>query len=462
MLKKRVVSLFVVFWVLLAGPIAEAKSGVYWRYFQDTYASLKCLRGDNGLILDKVVISHKSPGQACPIARSFAETSPTNIGFDLLTHAAADQMGYQRGFARKTIDRILAVLSFLEYEKTSGLFFNRYSATGVPRPTQLDISSVDNLHLALALWTISRQFPGTVRAGKAKSLLARMDFSGFYRPKTGLLAGDLVHAWSYSFFGSESRSIYAVGWALGLIRDPHFLDKAFAHLKSEVFCQVVRSKPHPILKVWDGGAFQLLLPQTLISESSYSAQLAKMFRNYGEYILAEGQRLGLSVPAAYSASGAGVDGVSCGSDVYCYNGKAGSPALVPSQNGDLTEPQMNAQWDAVFTPHAAILAAQMDPPKFTASLYRSERLSTDGFALYERGLGWMDGYRVKSPYRHSVIPVLLSLDQEMIALSLANIFSPNGRGPSAQALFSDAGVKTRLTEFYRRVDAELLTSCEAP
>jgi hypothetical protein len=211
------------------------------------------------------------------------------------------------------------------------------------------------------------------------------------------------------------------------------------------------------MRAWDGGAFQLLLPELLLSESSYSPRLAELFRNFGDYILDEGKRLGYPVPAAFSASESGIDGVTCGiGNDSCYNGKAGSPYIVATMNQDLGDPRLRDQWDAVFTPHAAILAAQLDPEKFAPALSQAESISSAGNHLYEPGFGWMDGYRVKGPYQNTVIPVVLSLDQEMIALSLAQILSPDGHGPSAAALYKNAEVSARLSEYYHRVDTELL------
>jgi hypothetical protein len=271
-----------------------------------------------------------------------------------------------------------------------------------------------------------------------------------------------VEPWNYDYFGSEARSIYALTWALGLIHDPQFLDKAFANLKIETYCWNYEGSFHPILRLWDGGAFQMLLPQTLIKESVYSKSLDSSFKNYAQYILAEQERLGLAVPAAFSASDAGIDGESCGGQtgLACYNGKEGSPALVATTDVDLLVPTMRSQWDAVFTPHAAFLAAQANPSLLVGPLEEASLLSYGAYPLYRPGLGFMDADRVRAPFVGEVVPSMLSLDQEMIALSTAQILASDrmendGFGPSARALHADPVVRRRLREFYARVDARM-------
>lgn len=202
------------------------------------------------------------------------------------------------------------------------------------------------------------------------------------------------------------------------------------------------------------GAFQLLLPKLLINEEQYSPELTKSFSNFSRYVIAEGQRQQLEVPAAHSASNYGVD-IGAFTRVSAYEGKARSPALVSTNHTDITDPVKRKHWDIVFTPHAAIIAATSNPAEMAPLLAKTERLRSGQNLVYRTGFGFMDGYHLKGEYTGQVVPVQLSLDQGMIALAIEQIRSPEGFGTTGRLLHKNEKVRARLEEFYDLLDKKI-------
>lgn len=357
------------------------------------------------------------------------------------------------------IDRTISTLEKLPHHEETGLFYSWYSTeNGAPRDRS--VSSIDNAHLALALWTLSKSAPNSNLKARAVDLFERMNFEVFYDRSNNLFGGNLLHKdgkWeleSYRFgnFGSEARSLYALAWSLDLTKgkiDKNFPEKALRSLDAEL------TPDSGVLRTWDGGAFQLLLPRLLLGEETLSPTLRRSFSNYAEYILRDAQERNLPVPAAHSASSYGVDGSPDFSSVPAYVGKAGSPALVASKHRDVNAPEHRALWDSVYTPHAAFLAAGARPELLGNVLAQTESIQSSSGNLYVAGLGFMDGYHVSGPYKGQVVPVLLSLDQGMIALTLSQLRNQNGVTPSSRALQADPAVMMKLQEFYRQVDRAL-------
>ncbi|MGK5084672.1 hypothetical protein WDW37_15360 [Bdellovibrionota bacterium FG-1] len=225
----------------------------------------------------------------------------------------------------------------------------------------------------------------------AGRLFQRMQFSSLYDRDSGLFHGGLrlqpqgkwkVDSWTYQYFGSESRTLYAVAYALGLVNDRNFLKKLFASSSKEVFLW----NGKPLLGLWDGGTFQLLLPRLLLHEELYSSRFREFYQSYLDFVIHEGIRRGLPLPASHSASEFAND----------YNGKSGSPYLVSSDNQDILDPKLLEQWDAVISPHAVIMTWAIEPGLIDSALERAEVLGSSETKFYHATLGWMDGLYVKT------------------------------------------------------------------
>ncbi len=208
-------------------------------------------------------------------------TSATNNGLDILNQIGKVDEGFEAPASRKHLNQVIASLEKASFHRESGLFYSWYSTARGFAVVNRDVSSVDNIHLALALWTVKETYPSIPVAQRAGKLLDRMDFSVFYSGDTGLMAGNLKHHdghWElednkFANLGSEARSNYALTWALELI-------KRAASLAAETYVWNNAGTERPIFRTWDGGAFQLLLPKLLMNEERYSPQLERSFDGY--------------------------------------------------------------------------------------------------------------------------------------------------------------------------------------
>ncbi len=445
--------------------IAEAHTVISLRVqHDDTLNSLEHMRGENGLVKDAVFLNKNSDGSVVVVPLN-PRVAPTNIALDLLIQAELATASKPPLNAHKNVKKILETLSKFPYHKESGLFFREYDSKGY-LALQKDISAIDNLHLALALWTVAETFPETQDGKQARKLFNRMDFSSFTDPKKGLLHGNIayqnkkwkVEDYHFGNFGSEARSFYSLGYALGLFRKvntENFPEETLSNLKFETAVWNDGKNERKLLKTWDGGAFQLLLPNLLIDEAEISSKLKSRFENYADYILEEQKVRQLPLPAGHSASASGIDFRSKNSPKLEYIAKAGNTFLVSKDNEDLNDKKTQSEWDSIVTPHAFILASTISPPKYETAIKDAVELKSGNNALYEPGFGWMDGYSVSGKNKNQVIPVQLALDQGMIQLSLFKREAPDNKTLSARALKNNKQVYERLKKFYDEVDKKL-------
>jgi hypothetical protein len=433
-------------------------------YLDDTLQSLEKMRGANGLLQDTVFVRPENGKYEFQAVTP--STSPTNIGIDLLIQTEMVLQGTYSALAQKNISRILSTLARLD-RHSSGLFFSWYGTDQKSSVTGPNVSSIDNMHLALALWTLKESFPGTLIAKKAEALLMPMDFSVFYDENSGLIGGNLTYTnkkrdgsrggeWvkdTYNFanLGSEARILYSAGWALGLFKKysnrTDFLSKAFQNLQLEV-----ASTPQgKILKLWDGAAFQLLFPKIFVGEEKYSPVLKQMDLVAGEHMIAEGERRNLLAPAAHSPGVAVIQENGQGFSVF-YNDKAGDKNLVSSDNKDVLDPAMNGRWDNIFAPYALFMAATSNPAEYLPTFENLQKIQSKEGALYSPGVGWLDGLNVSGPSQGHVVSAQLAVNQGMIGLSLLEMLSADGLSASARALYRNPRTRAEMQTFYRLFD----------
>ena len=271
----------------------------YEKYLKATLHSMDAMRGANGLIADKAKVIHKKDDNDQLLILN-PNTSMTNIALDLIIQAELAQSDQNAKEALLKINHILETLKKLSYHPASGLFFSWYSTNDSNIAISKNISSIDNLHIALALFTLKETTHNDDIKTKASDLFKRMDFSMFYDSQTGLLFGNFIYQnnqwvsepYHYRHIGSEARILYPVGWSLGLFKKLYgkmdFYELALSKMYIEFFGWEHQGQKRPIMKTWDGGAFQLLLPQLLINEDSYSQTLSDSFKTYAEFIIEKG------------------------------------------------------------------------------------------------------------------------------------------------------------------------------
>jgi hypothetical protein len=520
------------------------------------------MRGKTGLVKDSIwVCWDQDLGK--PNFRDTEElTSPTNIGLDiiLLTQRALhgnDDLD-DAASAKVTLSKLMTTLANIDYHHSNGMFFRTYwPDTG--KPADIHLSSVDNLHLAFGLWVVAQAYRNVdpELSGTAKRLFERMDFSDFFNKDTNLIGGNMRpvgeilskaikgdpqgkyvrDAFDYKYFGSEARSLYALGWALGLYRkaetevanfDRRILNQGISGTVAEISTLNYPSGPLRVLRTWDGGGFQALLPAVLVREDFYSPILRELHRNYAQRLLNDASDLG--VPAAHSASAFGVRGLrlfrsndaAFNEGLSIYNGAAGHVDMVATMHDDVKNPKVRGYWDLAYTPHPAFMAAifardHASAQKFSDLFQQNESLSSpsscvcrqdqtsemtagkalmpaprcecksaadlpnmkagpDGVVgepnlcavapaasrqeprmdhLYQPGWGWMDGYYVRGPFKNRVVPVLISLDQAMVALSIYSLLSPNGQHVGASSISENPVVLSKLKQAYQAINAKL-------
>ncbi len=431
-------------------------------YLLDTVSSLETLRGKNGIVADASWVQAQKNAPAT-IRILNENTSPSNIAVDLLVHTEIVLRGIQINDSAKTLSRALDTLSLLKRHVPTGLFFGWYSTKIEGDVMVQNLSSIENIHLALALWTIKESFPNSSMGKQAKTLFESMDFSIFYEERTGLIGGNFRYIqgqwvrdkYNFDYLGSEARILYSVGWALGVFKkyggSTDFVKKA---LENIVF-EKTESGNGSLLKLWDGSAFQLLFPKIFAGEEQDSPVLKKMHATLGQHMVSEGARRGLSVPASHSPGVNKIITLNENSAIALYNDKAGNKNLVSAFNKDLDYPPFNRNWDQTFTPYALFMAATANPSLLLPLLENLKKIKSGDDNLYLPGLGWMDGYNISGDFNEQVVPAQLAINQGMIGLSLLQLGSTDGLSASGRALHNHSEVNDRLKYFYNLLDQKI-------
>jgi hypothetical protein len=433
----------------------------YDRYLTDHYQGLNAMRGQNGLIMDTVYLRQDGKG-GFQIEPYKSESAPTDIALDLLVQAGMVE-GPNSSLALGNIDLVLKKLNSIDYHHDTGLFYRLYEdKNGKTVPKIRDISSVDNIHLSLALWTIAQKFKGTSKGQLAQKLFDRMNYSPFYDPKTKLIGGNLHFEenagkpqWKLEdfryHFGSEARSVYVLGYALGLFKTPGANSAAIR--ESLGIVPIEFTKEDKILKVWDGGIFQELLPQLLVGESLYSPVMKKSAHNLILRMNKDSLPLNtpsgtIYLPPGYSA---GVEEVikKEGKLKIIYNGKVGYLPLVSEKNNDPVK--SNA-----ITAHSVLLAAVVDPLNFAPALRNMEKVESGTYKWYLPKFGWTDSIHLsegkggmKTP---TVNSVGVGVDQGIATLALMKILNSTTLSVSGLALNHDLITQQKLREAYSIID----------
>ncbi|MEY4616833.1 MAG: hypothetical protein RJB66_1793 [Pseudomonadota bacterium] len=428
------------------------------RYLSSTLHSLDCLRSPTGLVADSAFVLPRSYGapdrvinpsgleSTCPIVLVNQQTSPTNIALDLIL------LMEQKRWS--DVEELMTTLEKMPFHASTGLFYNRYDIKNPNSVSDYYVSSVDNVHLVLALWVL-----GEIKVKKfslsqrALQLSRRFNWEELIDPTTGLVRGGLSYdgtqfhpaPWFYSHAGSEARTLYSVGYAIGFVKkqvSEKALTWEFHHQRS--FGEMMRT--------WDGGVFQMLLPELLIRESRYSRRLKSAFHNFSRFALAQSE--GAPVPLLHSACQLGpLDFVSwqrndCGVDQPCYLGRSGHKELISHANTDRLEPSDQEMRERASTLHAVFLAALFEPRAYLTALKKTEGISSEGYSLYHSQMGWMDSIHVSGPHKNKVVPMVLSLDQGMAALAMVRMSSQDGDNVVSRTLAANPMAAKRLRTIY--------------
>lgn len=431
----------------------------YQTYLNDTLNSLEMMRGENGFLKDTIEVRKLNKKDF--FTRSLIEgTSPTNIAVDLLIQAEIF-LNKKTPKAEQNLKNVLQSLKKADFHHDTGLFFSRYSVDKKTSVKDQSVSSIDNLHLALALWTLKENFTDNTIGRQASQLFSRMDFSVYYDKSSGLIGGNLRYDngrwikedYNFSNFGSEARLLYSLGWALNMISGETNGVKFYSKALNSLHVEIKDSKKGPLLKLWDGSAFQLYFPKIFLEEKNYSSLMDSIYNATAEYMLSEGGRRRLDFPAAHSATRANLLEKALAEPAY--KDKSGIKGLISQMNRDISDARLEAQWDTSFSPYALFMAATDAPKQFAKIFSKIQKYPYPEFPLYVEGLGWMDSVFVKGKKRGSVVPAQLSLNQGMLALSLLKIISHDGQTLSSRTLRNNNEVNKKIQLFYQLFEEKM-------
>ena len=234
--------------------ILKAHAKDMWRFYSDSVTeSTSFLPPDNI--------------QLSPVANTAMRTSPTNIGFYLVSAMAACDFGFiseKELYSRlsDTLDSVLAL------EKYRGNLYNWYDLTNCEVIGERFVSAVDSGNFAVMLSALRRGLLSRERGEersalikKCDSLLCGTDLNAFYDKKRDLFfigcrdGGDTDGIGHYDMLMSEMRmtSYYAV--SKGAVGKKHWLRLG----------RTVTAKNGYIgMLSWSGTAFEYLMPQLFL------------------------------------------------------------------------------------------------------------------------------------------------------------------------------------------------------
>lgn len=336
-----------------------------------------------------------------------------------------------------------------------------------------EVSSLDNFHLAMALWLVSQKHSDFSTRLKAEGLYKKMKLDPFVDPQTGLmrlasrLDAEGNRYWLpylYADWGSEARSLYVIGPVLGLLnQDATYLDRVVSKLNVECYLNEASGS---IIRAWDGGTFQYLLPELLWGESQYSEPMKNTFQNLSLLAQLYKKERNLPFMPGYSASQVTEPTHSIfqtnGPSTHGYGGVVGFyPLMVRSHQLEVVPEKVERS----MTPHASVMLTLADPNRYIPDLEALKNVKGRNGPLYMQGHAFMDGYHLQGPFAGAVVPVQLALDQGMIALTTEIILSAQRQSALALALretkvaAGQATLQSQIESFYSKMNPKLIAAC---
>ncbi|MBR6740762.1 MAG: hypothetical protein IKM04_06830 [Clostridia bacterium] len=382
-----------------------------WRYFEDN-----CTEDNNFLPPDNY--------QEHPLKVCAELTSPTNIGFALLSAVAVDLLKLANGI--NIIRNIIKNLSVIE--KKDGMLYNWYNIKNLEPLYPYYVSSVDCGNLAGALIItseyLSKSYPRECKETieEIQKLYSEMDFGMLYDKKRKLFfITDAEDSGHYDMLASEARLLSYIAIAKRDVPVKHW---------SVLSRRMSKKNGYSGLVSWGGSLFEFLMPD--IYMPSYRNSLLCESGKFAVHC----QRL-RSLPWGISESGY----YSFDRELkYQYKGHGVAAAGV--KNG--------LEKELVISPYSTFLALSSEPRKAMANLYMLDKCFPKGrYGLYEA----YDLTAVRLPEGEAYMPVrsFMAHHLGMSLCSVANRLTADGSGLGIlQRLFYSktemAAYKSLLTE----------------
>ena len=309
-----------------------------WQYFE-TF----CTAGEHYLPPDNV--------QTQPPTGTAHRTSPTNMGFALLSALCAHALGVDNGRGLALAEQMLTTMEQLP--RWNGHFYNWYHTCTLRPMPPLYVSTVDSGNCAAALLAAANALRGwgqDALAARAQALCDGMDFALLYDPQRRLMhigidtgSGKRSEGY-YDLLESEARLTSYFAVARGDVPREHWRALSRAQVQHERYRGCVS---------WSGSMFEYLMPELFLppQRDSLLWESAKFCLRVQRRRVRTGQPWGVSESAYFALDSA-----------LSYRYKAHGCAALAMQT--------DMDRELVLSPYSAFLALAVAPRAAVRDLRR--------------------------------------------------------------------------------------------
>ena len=356
-----------------------------WQYFE-TF----CTAGEHYLPPDNV--------QTQPPTGTAHRTSPTNMGFALLSALGAHAMGVDNGRGLALAERMLTTMEQLP--RWNGHFYNWYHTCTLRPMPPLYVSTVDSGNCAAALLAAANALHGwgqDALAARAQALCDGMDFALLYDPQRRLMhigidtgSGKRSEGY-YDLLESEARLTSYFAVARGDVPREHWRALSRAQVQHERYRGCVS---------WSGSVFEYLMPELFLppQRDSLLWESAKFCLRVQRRRVRTGQPWGVSESAYFALDSA-----------LSYRYKAHGCAALAMQ------PDMDRE--LVLSPYSAFLALAVAPRAAVRDLRRFAARGLLGQYGFREAL---DCTRARTGGGGQIVHCVMAHHQGMSLLSACN------------------------------------------
>lgn len=356
-----------------------------WQYFE-TF----CTAGEHYLPPDNV--------QTQPPTGTAHRTSPTNMGFALLSALSAHALGVDNGRGLALAERMLTTMEQLP--RWNGHFYNWYHTCTLRPMPPLYVSTVDSGNCAAALLAAANALRGWGQgelAARAQALCDGMDFALLYDPQRRLMhigidtgSGKRSEGY-YDLLESEARLTSYFAVARGDVPREHWRALSRAQVQHERYRGCVS---------WSGSVFEYLMPELFLppQRDSLLWESAKFCLRVQRRRVRTGQPWGVSESAYFALDSA-----------LSYRYKAHGCAALAMQ------PDIDRE--LVLSPYSAFLALAVAPRAAVRDLRRFAARGLLGQYGFREAL---DCTRARTGGGGQIVHCVMAHHQGMSLLSACN------------------------------------------
>ena len=356
-----------------------------WQYFE-TF----CTAGEHYLPPDNV--------QTQPPTGTAHRTSPTNMGFALLSALCAHALGIDNGRGPALAEQMLTTMEQLP--RWNGHFYNWYHTCTLRPMPPLYVSTVDSGNCAAALLAAANALRGWGQdelAVRAQALCDGMDFALLYDPQRRLMhigidtgSGKRSEGY-YDLLESEARLTSYFAVARGDVPREHWRALSRAQVQHERYRGCVS---------WSGSVFEYLMPELFLppQRDSLLWESAKFCLRVQRRRVRTGQPWGVSESAYFALDSA-----------LSYRYKAHGCAALAMQ------PDMDRE--LVLSPYSAFLALAVAPRAAVRDLRRFAARGLPGQYGFREAL---DCTRARTGGGGQIVHCVMAHHQGMSLLSACN------------------------------------------